>query len=101
MIAQDRLQELADGRYYYGFKRQWKNGARGIYFVGPDLLERLAALVPPPRKHQVRYHGVYAPRSRLFAAVRQMTSLVTTENEKFLDIRIGLKGILRSSHLAI
>ena len=73
VIAQDRLQELADGRYYYGFKRQWKNGARGIYFEGPDLLERLAALVPPPRKHQVRYHGVYAPRSRLFAAVRQMT----------------------------
>jgi hypothetical protein len=44
VIAQDRLQELADGRYYYRFKRQWKNGARGIYFEGPDLLERLAAL---------------------------------------------------------
>ena len=73
MIAQDRLQELNDGRYYYGFKRTWKNGTKGIYFDGPDLLERLAALVPPPRKHQLRYHGVFAPRSKLFQAVRQMT----------------------------
>ena len=73
VIAQDRLQELSDGRYYYGFKRIWKNGTKGIYFEGPDLLERLAALVPPPKKHQLRYHGVFAPRSRLFQAVRKMT----------------------------
>jgi hypothetical protein len=26
-------------------------------------MERLAALVPPPRKNQVLYHGVLAPRS--------------------------------------
>jgi len=26
-----------------------------------ELLERLAPLIPPPRAHQVRYHGVLAP----------------------------------------
>ena len=30
---------------------------------------RLAALVPPPRVHLTRYHGVFAPRSKLRAAV--------------------------------
>lgn len=29
----------------------------------------LAALVPPPRMHLTRYHGVFAPRSKLRAAV--------------------------------
>ena len=43
VIAQDRLAELEDGRFYYEFKRVWKNGTRGIFFEGPDLLERLTA----------------------------------------------------------
>ena len=74
MIAQDRLLELEDGRFYYRFKRVWKSGAKGIFFEGPDLLERLAALIPPPRKHQLRYHGVYAPNSRLHKSVRCLTA---------------------------
>jgi hypothetical protein len=28
-----------------------------------ELLERLAALIPPPRLHRHRYHGVLAPNS--------------------------------------
>ncbi len=32
--------------------------------VSPELLERLAALVPPPRLHLLRYHGVLAPCAR-------------------------------------
>ena len=74
VIAKDRLKELDDGRYYYAFKRTWKNGTKGIYFEGPDFLERLAALIPPPRKHQTRYHGVYAPNSRFQCAVKRMTA---------------------------
>lgn len=35
--------------------------------TGPE--GRLAALVPPPRMHLTRYHGVFAPHSRLRAAV--------------------------------
>ena len=34
-----------------------------------ELMARLAALVPPPRMHLTRYHGVFAPHSRLRAAV--------------------------------
>ena len=30
---------------------------------GLELMERLAALVPPPRKNQVLYHGVLASRA--------------------------------------
>jgi hypothetical protein len=34
-----------------------------------DFIARLAALVPPPRMHLTRYHGVFAPHSRLRAAI--------------------------------
>ena len=39
-----------------------------------DRLERLASLIPPPRKHQLRYHGIYAPNSRFQAVVKRMTA---------------------------
>lgn len=39
---------------------------RGAITLEPlELLRKLATLVPPPRKHLVRYHGVFAPHSAL------------------------------------
>jgi hypothetical protein len=35
----------------------------------PKLLDRLADLVPPPRKHRHQYHGVFAPNHKLRSAV--------------------------------
>jgi len=34
-----------------------------------DLMARLVALVAPPRMHLTRYHGVFAPHSKLRSAV--------------------------------
>jgi hypothetical protein len=34
-----------------------------------ELLERLAALVPPPRRPLLAYHGLLAPRARWRAAI--------------------------------
>jgi len=34
-----------------------------------DFMARLAALVPRSRMHLTRYHGVFAPHSKLRAAV--------------------------------
>jgi hypothetical protein len=34
-----------------------------------DFLARLTALVPPPRIHLTRYHGIFAPASALRAAI--------------------------------
>jgi hypothetical protein len=45
-----------------------ENWARNSYpthvvFQPLELVEKLAAIVPPPRIHMVRYHGVLAPRA--------------------------------------
>ena len=44
--------------------------ANGVVELSPfEFLDRLADLVPPPRKHWHRYHGVFAPNHKLRRAV--------------------------------
>ena len=60
-LALERLEERHDGRLAYRLKTPWRDGTTHIVMERTELLERLAPLVPPPRAHQVRYHGVLAP----------------------------------------
>jgi hypothetical protein len=55
------LSELPDGRLLYRLKRPWRDGTGAIIFEREDLVAKLAALVPAPRAHLVRFHGVLAP----------------------------------------
>jgi hypothetical protein len=63
-LALERLSLLPDGRLLYRLKRHWRNGTTHVVFEPLELIEKLAALVPPPRFNLVRYHGVLAPGSR-------------------------------------
>ncbi len=48
-------------------------GANGVVEFTPfEFLDRLANLVPPPRKHRHRYYGVFAPNHKLRRAVTAM-----------------------------
>jgi hypothetical protein len=60
-LALDRLEELPDRRLAYRLKTLWRDGTTHVVMERHELLERLAPLIPPPRAHQVRYHGVLAP----------------------------------------
>jgi len=68
-IATERLSELPDGRIAYDLRRPWSDGTTAIPFEPRAFLEKLAALVRPPRAHLVTYHGVLAPASALRAAL--------------------------------
>jgi hypothetical protein len=65
-LSQERLSLRGDGRVVYHLRRPWPNAAGATCLVlGPtEFLRRLAALVPAPYTNQVRYHGVFASRSR-------------------------------------
>ena len=41
-------------------KRAWRDGTAALVFRPAELVARLAALVPPPQKNAVIYHGVLA-----------------------------------------
>ncbi|MCC7013024.1 MAG: transposase [Planctomycetes bacterium] len=62
-IATQRLVLSPDGRVVYGLKRHWRDGTSAVSFDPLTFIERLAALVPHPRAHQLTYHGVLSPAS--------------------------------------
>ena len=65
-FSQQRLSLEGDGRVRLDLKRPWPNadGATSLIFEPVEFLRRLAALIPPPFAHLIRYHGLFAPRAR-------------------------------------
>ena len=47
----------------YTLKTPYRDGTTHVVFEPLDFMARLAALVPRPRAHLTRYHGVFAPHS--------------------------------------
>src|SRR6266702_4311630 len=68
-VSLERLQEDATGDLVYTFTHPWSDGTTGIRLSPLELLEKLAALVPPPHVHLVRYGGCLAPHSHLRGAI--------------------------------
>ncbi len=68
-VALERLQEDANGDLLYTFTRLWSDGTTGITLSPLALLEKLAALVPLPRVHLIRYGGCVAPHSQRRGAI--------------------------------
>ena len=47
-----------------GLRHRYRDGTTHIVFEPIDFVAKLAALVPPPRCHMVRYHGILAPAAK-------------------------------------
>ncbi len=63
-LALERLEEHGDGRLRYRFNKSWKDGTEAVLLEPMDFIARLAALIPPPRFHLLRYHGVLAANAK-------------------------------------
>jgi hypothetical protein len=68
-VSLERLEQAGNGDLIYRFTRPWSDGTTGIKLAPLELLEKLAAIVPLPRAHLVRYGGCLAPHSKLRAAI--------------------------------
>ena len=68
-VSLERLAQDATGDLLYTFTHPWSDGTTGIRLSPVELLEKLAALVPLPRAHLVRYGGCLAPHSHLRGAI--------------------------------
>jgi Putative transposase len=68
-VSLERLAEAANGDLVYLFTQPWSDGTTGITLSPLELWEKLAALVPLPHAHLVRYSGCLAPHSTLRAAI--------------------------------
>jgi hypothetical protein len=64
-LATERLSLLPDGRLLYRLKRRWRDGTTHVIYEPLELMERLAALVHPPRFNITRFYGIFAPAANL------------------------------------
>jgi hypothetical protein len=64
-LAAGSLQPVGNDQYTFKLKTAWSDGTTHLLLSGMEVVEKLVALVPPPRQHLVRYHGVLAPNAKL------------------------------------
>jgi hypothetical protein len=75
-VATERLSPTESGLVRLALKTPYRDGTTHVIFEPEDFIARLAALVPKPRAHLTRYHGVFAPASPDRARVVPKTSAV-------------------------
>jgi hypothetical protein len=68
-LALARLTENPGGPRLSHVRRPWSDGSTALLLEPLELLERLAALVPPPRRPLRAYHGALAPRAEWRSAI--------------------------------
>ena len=72
-LSEERLSLNAQGQVVYRLKTAYRNGTTHIVLDPLDFLSRLTSLIPRPRIHLIRFHGVFAPNCKY-------RSLVTPEH---------------------
>ncbi len=68
-IANERLTCNRAGQVVLQLKSPYRDGTTHIVMSPLEFLQRLAALVPRPRLHLIRFHGVLAPHAKLRAQI--------------------------------
>jgi hypothetical protein len=63
-FAHERLAWTAEGQIAYRLKRPWPDGRTHLVLPPVAFLRRLCGTIPPPRRHLVRYAGVFGPAHR-------------------------------------
>jgi hypothetical protein len=76
-IALERLQQRDAEHLIYEAGKVRPGGSAAQILTALQLIDRLAALVPPPRIHRHRYIGVLAPNSPLRTAVTALAPEAT------------------------
>jgi hypothetical protein len=79
-IANERLKRSPAGQVVLQLKSPYRDGTTHIVMSPLELMQRLAALVPRPRLHLIRFHGVLAPHATLRAAIVPRPAQQATEH---------------------
>jgi len=74
-VTEARLKLLPSGDITLKLKTKYSDGTSHLLFSGLEFVEKLAALVPPPRIHLIRFFGCLAPHAKI-------RSLIVPKKEK-------------------
>jgi hypothetical protein len=76
--ANERLSVNRAGQVVLKLKTAYRNGTTHLVMSPLAFMQRLAALVPRPRLHLIRFHGVLAPNAKLRSQVVPAPGQATT-----------------------
>jgi hypothetical protein len=88
-IASGRLRFVDAETLVFTLKTHWADGTCQLLLSPQELLEKLAALVPPPRLNLVRCHGVLAPVCTKAVEGQAITRSASTSAESSRCARQG------------
>ena len=71
-LANERVQTNAAGQVVLKLKTPWRDRTTHLNMSPLEFMQRLAALVPRPRPHLIRFHGVLAPSSTTSVKLREL-----------------------------
>ncbi|MCP5272676.1 MAG: transposase [Burkholderiaceae bacterium] len=84
-LSEERVPLSAAWQAGQTVKTPWCEGATHLVMSPLDFMQRLAALVPRPRSHLIRFHGAMAPNAKLRSlVVPQRRSSKTGRSPKLL-----------------
>ena len=64
-VPESRLKLMNNGDMVLKLKKSYTDGTPHLLFSPLEFIEKLAALVPPPRAHLTRYHGLPALNAKI------------------------------------
>ena len=71
-LANERVQTNAARHVVLKLKTPWRYGTTHLIMSPLKFMQRLTALVPRPRLHLIRFHGVLAPSSTTSVKLREL-----------------------------
>ena len=92
-LSNERLELLPDGNLKLKLKTPWHDGTSHLLLTPSEFLEKLAAIVPPPLAHLVKWGGLFAPNSPLRRKVILKPGVKKTARHKqCAEIKAGKAG---------
>jgi putative transposase len=100
-IANERLSVNRAGQVVLRLKTPYRDGTTHLVMSPLEFMQRLAALVPRPRLHLIRFHGVLAPHAKMRAAIVPIPAQTTTgqagdcEHARGASVRMSWARLLK------
>jgi hypothetical protein len=86
-LSNQRLEITEDNQVKLRLKRPFSDGTTHFEFTFEEFIEKLIAIIPPPRSHLARWIGCFAPNSPIRNKI-----VLNPEEAKGFDFQSGIKG---------
>ena len=94
-IANERLSVNRAGQVVLKLKTAYRDGTSHLVMSALEFMQRLAALVPRPRLHLIRFHGVLAPHAKLRAAIVPIPAQTNCDHARGARARMSWACLLK------